>query len=562
MKKAIILIRVSTSKQQLESQEITLRRIAKCDGYTDSNIILISNKESAVKLEEEERVGLNVLKQKIEEDSEIDCLYIWELSRLSRKPKDLYSIRDFLFKHHVQLKCSNPQFTMLKEDKSSFDNTANIIFSLFSALAEQEAIEKRERFARGKQIKAEQGKYAGGAIPFGYCICKEQDKRIIINEDEARIIRDIYNLYEKGYSQTKIAKEYIERGHNRFTLSLVHQILTNESYTGKKIRKANSSYPRSYPPIITQTQYDRCREIAKKNNTNLSKSKNIYYAEKLIKCQCGAHWIGVGSKAHYKCYDAYYPNPKTQNYKSKGCTNKSTISINVIDSLLWYVAQEAETEYWLQSATKDLKTYHEKISILHEKVNNTDNLLNNIEKRKQRLLEAYIDGLDKKRYEQKKEELALEERNIKYSIVSYKEEIEHLSELINSIKGNFNLNSEDKINEHIRDVSTIIEKISSITSDSQRYDIIHKHIKEVNITTTKIEYNFAIGCKKTTVKRISIILFNGIIHRYYFIPFDGKGGHMVVCNNQWEIISPIYIQYIDRYRDIAKNKQKTMKQID
>ena len=154
MGRICLFVRVSTLGQQLESQEESLRRAALADGYNEADFIVIGKKESAIKLSEEEREGLNELKSLIETE-ELDCIYIAELSRLSRRPQILYSIRELLLHHKIQLKCLHPQFSLLTDDRTKYDATANIIFSLFGALAEQEMLEKKERFARGKRQKAE-----------------------------------------------------------------------------------------------------------------------------------------------------------------------------------------------------------------------------------------------------------------------------------------------------------------------------------------------------------------------------------------------------------------------
>lgn len=124
----------------------------------------------------------------------------------------LYSIRDQLLDARVQLKCLNPAFTLLNSERTGFDNTASLIFSLFGAMAEQEMIEKKERFRRGKRRLAEEGRYNGGNIPFGYRIDKEHKNKIVINDEEARLVKEIFNLYESGISQPQLAKEYYRRG--------------------------------------------------------------------------------------------------------------------------------------------------------------------------------------------------------------------------------------------------------------------------------------------------------------------------------------------------------------
>ena len=81
-KKCVLLVRVSTDAQDLTQQTEKVKQEALKDGFTDENIIIIEDKESAVKLSEEERNGLNRLKHHIENDT-IECVYTYELSRIS-----------------------------------------------------------------------------------------------------------------------------------------------------------------------------------------------------------------------------------------------------------------------------------------------------------------------------------------------------------------------------------------------------------------------------------------------------------------------------------------------
>ena len=74
MGKAIILSRVSTSQQDLTQQTEDVLREAHKDGYSARNIIIIENVESAIKLSEEERQGLNKMKDHIKRDSSIQCV--------------------------------------------------------------------------------------------------------------------------------------------------------------------------------------------------------------------------------------------------------------------------------------------------------------------------------------------------------------------------------------------------------------------------------------------------------------------------------------------------------
>ena len=75
MGKAIIFLRVSTLSQRLESQELIARRLAHADGYTDDDILEpIKYKESAVKLGEKDRQGLQDLYAELDKRNDIDAI--------------------------------------------------------------------------------------------------------------------------------------------------------------------------------------------------------------------------------------------------------------------------------------------------------------------------------------------------------------------------------------------------------------------------------------------------------------------------------------------------------
>ena len=130
MKKCILLSRVSTQQQTLEQQTNELLRFAKNRGYSDLCIIVIEDKESAIKLDEEHRKGLIKMKEYIAGDKDINCVICYEISRISRQQKVLFSIRDYLKERKIQLIILKPYMELL-DDKGEITPTANIVFSLF-----------------------------------------------------------------------------------------------------------------------------------------------------------------------------------------------------------------------------------------------------------------------------------------------------------------------------------------------------------------------------------------------------------------------------------------------
>lgn len=549
MKKAVLFVRVSTEKQTLESQIEALKRTAFIDGYSDSDLIVIAKKESGVKLKESEREGLNELKSVIIEN-DVDCVYIFELSRLSRDPMTLYSVRDKIFKDNkVQLKCLKPTFSLLEEpERTKFDAMGSLVFSIFGCFAEQEVVEKKERFHRGKAQKAIEGKYSGGTVPYGYEIDANKDNLLVINHDEADIIHTIFDLYEAGYSLSRISQELRERGlkyqnyvnkkrspEKDFGIWFVHQILTAELLTGRKTKGATASFARSYPAIISEAQFDRCRKIAEDNNTSFGKVERIFLAKGLIRCpECGANFRAYSSKIHYSCPNALMSSNvrRLNNLEDRRlCSNNICISISAMDALLWHVAVMKECEFMLGSAISDKSEFEHQIAILKEKIDAIQPRLDDIASKRSRIVDAFIEGEITKETELKKfAELDEQKQAILRQKVEYEQKVEYFQSRIADIMNFYSMESLEAgdLADSMENALRIREKIEATATDEEKSRLVHKHIKEVNVEKQTIVYTFnEKKVKEAPAKYVTITFYDGTQQYFHFISTDGKGGHWI-----------------------------------
>lgn len=265
MGKAIILSRVSTTEQSLDSQTQVIMNEAFKNGFKQDDLIIIEDKESAIKLSEEERHGLNEMKRHIENDKSITHVFIYELSRLSRRQAVLFSIRDYLIDRGIQLICCTPYFRMLEDGKLS--QTANLMFSIFASMAESEMSLKQERMMRGKLYNKAHGKNSGHTLLYGYS--SKDDHTIYVDNEKAKDIVEIFTTYATGnYSIDTLAVELKKRHtidkHSLYGRARIAFILSNESYCG------NSEYPK----IIPKELFYKCESIRKGNNTKSKKTKD------------------------------------------------------------------------------------------------------------------------------------------------------------------------------------------------------------------------------------------------------------------------------------------------
>lgn len=368
MSKAIILSRVSTAMQELESQTDKVKKEALQD-FKEEDLIIIENKESAVKKSEEELLGITEMKRFIEQ-GDISCVYCYELSRLSRRPKVLYSLRDYFIEHNVQLIVLSPYFRLL-DDSGKLNESSNIIFALYSTMAENEAIHLKERTVRGKLKAKAQGKFIGGKDLFGYG--HDSNKNFYIKEEEANTVREIFTLYSQGMSKLHIAVEMRKRGlFQNFQSAVdchthIDNILHNVSYTGKNGK----------PQIITQKLFDEAQKMFPTKKRR----------EKTVRLALGRSFLLNPFCPIRRKY--FYVNTKIGEYFSYYSAEKKKayfIHIPIVDNLIWHMVKENYPNivtsnpdtHEKETAIKDIE---EKIQVLTGEINGYNQQIQKIEER-------------------------------------------------------------------------------------------------------------------------------------------------------------------------------------
>ena len=301
--KAILLVRVSTKAQDFDEQEREIYNMAIKDGYLPECIIPVCEKESGIKLAEEERAGLNKMKELIEEDNDINCVYCWEVSRIARRKKINFSVLDYLTTHKIQLVVKNPSIRLFK-DNGDIDEGAEMVFTLFSQMAESEMRTKLARWKRTKDAKRKESIYTGGWILYGYTV-DETTKKLIIDEKQANIVKTIFALYLTGkYSYGSLAKELMQTGllvgYTLLTArKFISLTLNNLAYAGlpSSTNKRNNVKTEGniYPQLVTLEMINKCKEIAKSNTNKPKKQYNNYYFGKgLLRCPyCGGIMFSI-----------------------------------------------------------------------------------------------------------------------------------------------------------------------------------------------------------------------------------------------------------------------------
>lgn len=247
--------------------------------------------------------------------------------------------------------------------------------SLLEGLAEYYSRNLGRESMKGMRETALQAKHNGGRPPLGYDI--DDDGHYVVNEHEARAVRLIFELYDRGFGYGKIINELHSLGYRtkrggHFGKNSLHEILKNEKYMGvyvfNKVRERIPGLPRSnrrlkppeeviripgaVPAIVSEDVFRRVQDKMDKRRQKTErarqKAKKTYLLSGLVYCgDCGAAYIGNISTARGKEY-CYYECGARE--RTRTCQNRR-IKKNELENL---VLNELEKSIFAPAIRKEL----------------------------------------------------------------------------------------------------------------------------------------------------------------------------------------------------------------
>ena len=228
------------------------------------------------------------------EAGKIDMVITKSISRFSRNTLDC-------LKYTRKLKALNIAVFFEKENINTLDSKGEVLLTIMASLAQQESESLSANVRMGIQYRNQQGKVQVNHNWFlGYT--KDAEGNLVIDPEQAEIVRRIYREYLEGASFLQIKRSLeadgIENGagHKKWHESNIQQILTNEKYIGdallqktytvsvldKKRSPNNGQRPKyyvegSHEAIISKDVFMRVQsEIARRANLNPDGKRRVY----------------------------------------------------------------------------------------------------------------------------------------------------------------------------------------------------------------------------------------------------------------------------------------------
>jgi site-specific DNA recombinase len=188
--------------------------------------------------------------------NEIDVVVVYKVDRLTRSLADFAKIVERFDERGVSFVSVTQQFNTTS---SMGRLTLNVLLSFAQFEREVTAERIRDKIAASKK----KGMWMGGLPPLGYDV---QDKKLVVNQQEATTVRTLYRLYlEHGtvrnllreantlgiVTKRRIGKDGRITGAKAFSRGNLYQLLTNPLYVGK-IPHKGEIYPGQHRAIIDE----------------------------------------------------------------------------------------------------------------------------------------------------------------------------------------------------------------------------------------------------------------------------------------------------------------------
>lgn len=279
----------------------------------------------------------------------IDLVITKSVSRFARNTLDcLQYIR--------KLKENNIPVIFEKESINTMDSKGEVLITIMASLAQQESQSMSQNIKMGIHYRFEQGKVQINHNHFlGYT--KDENGHLIIDPEQAEVVKRIYREYLEGKSMLKIAKGLeadgilTGAGKTKWYDTTVNKILRNEKYIGdallqktyttdfltKKRIKNNGTVPQYYveddheaiipKDIFMQVQEEIVRRRlrgASPSGQKRTYSCNHCFSQMIVCGECGefyrrVHWNNHGCKSIvWRCISRLQPS-----YAEQSCTNRT-----------------------------------------------------------------------------------------------------------------------------------------------------------------------------------------------------------------------------------------------
>lgn len=234
----------------------------------------------------------------------IDRILTKSVSRFSRNTRDcLATIRE--------LRALGVSVYFEKENIDTATMTDEFLFTFFAGNAQHESMSISGNMRWSYEHRMKSGKFITCKAPFGYRLV---EGRLEIHEQEAEIVRYVFDSYLNGKSKDEIARDIAAMGYptrdgkEKWQCTTIDYMLKNERYMGDALlqkkyttadlpfqKKRNNGerdkyyFKNSHPPIISPEVFKKAQQLNQSRVLPTMSKRSEYPLSRRIRCgACGS----------------------------------------------------------------------------------------------------------------------------------------------------------------------------------------------------------------------------------------------------------------------------------
>jgi DNA invertase Pin-like site-specific DNA recombinase len=344
-----------------------------------------------------------------------DLVITKEITRFARNTLDSISFTRELLASGVGVFFQNDNINTLDED-------SELRLTIMSGIAQDELRKLSSRIKFGHQQAIKKNVVLGNSRIFGYT---KQDKKLVIDESEAIMIRELYELYATGdYSMKKIEnifwnKGYRNRNGNKIAHSTMSNVISNPKYKGYYVgnkvkvvdmftKKQKFLPPEEWvmfkdetgeivPAIVPEEIWEQANEILRRRSEDVKNRQGIcnhanLLTGKLFCTHCGEPFYRRESKRKNGIPNSKWVCSGKIKNASSSCPSFAIFE-EEIKPLLFEVFRETETDTsaLIEEYIRMYKSLNNENDI-QKQITEQERRLDLAEKKKSKLLEYNVTG--------------------------------------------------------------------------------------------------------------------------------------------------------------------------
>jgi site-specific DNA recombinase len=273
-------------------------------------------------------------------EGKVDAVVVVKIDRLSRSLLQFLQVMEYLEEKAVS-------FVAVTQQINTATSAGRLLVNVLMSFAQFEREIGSERTREKVQAARKKGRYIGGHPPLGYDIDRV-NHCLVVNPDEAQMLRELFELYLDRRSLLEVVKEVNARGWRRkswqtqggvnrtgarFEKVYLQRLLINPLYIGQ-VTLHGEVYPGLHEAIVNEETFRQVGELLVANRNcgdSVVRNQHGVLLRGLLRCgRCGATmshtWTRRGSRVYAYC------RCLTTQKQSRSACSTPTLSVGEIEA--------------------------------------------------------------------------------------------------------------------------------------------------------------------------------------------------------------------------------------